>query len=423
MNTIVDRRSVQATPDEFDGTSPAGSRSAATFPFRLATPDLRQADFSRILLIKPSAVGDVVHTLPVLEKLRRRYPRARIDWLITPENAEIIRGHPALSNILLFARRDFKENGRRLGAVANLLRLIGDIRAARYDLVIDLHGQLRSALFAVASEAPIRIGFGSPIRRTASTFQGQLLKNIPKRGWAGAREGSWMAYTHRIPIPTLEVHAVDRYLWLGNLLGFDNDPPRFNLPVSPEVEARVAALLEPHARPGQLLAILVPGTVWETKHWTPEGFAGVARRLAETGFAPVFIGGKTEQALNRSIHAQAPGSADLTGQTTLTAAVALIRRASLVVTNDSGATHIAAALGRPAVSIFGPTNPVQVGPYGQPGSVVRLDLPCSPCNFRRLSQCPYSHACMRDLTVEMVMDRIREVLSRGSDAGQPHLLI
>jgi lipopolysaccharide heptosyltransferase I len=376
----------------------------------LANPDIRDAEFTRILLIKPSAVGDVVHTLPVLEKLRRRYPRARIDWLLTPENAQIVRGHPAISNILLFARRDFGKNGRRLGAMAGLLRLIAEIRAVRYELVIDLHGQFRSALFAVASEAPYRVGFGSPIRRTASTFQGQLLKNIPDRGWAGAREGSWLAYTHRIPIPTLEVHAVDRYLWVGHLLGFDDDPPVFNLPVVPGAEERVTALLATLAKPGQQIAVLVPGTMWETKHWTPEGFGGVAKGLAKMGFAPIFIGSDGERALNRSIVEMGVGG-DLTGKTTLAEAVALIRRAAVVVTNDSGAMHIGAALGRPTVSIFGPTNPVQVGPYGQAGSVVRLDLPCSPCNYRRLIQCPYGHACMRDLPVTLVMDRIRDVLA------------
>ena len=379
----------------------------------MKSPDIRQVDFSRILLIKPSAVGDVVHTLPVLEKLRRRYPQARIDWLLTPENAQLVRGHPSLSNILLFARREFSESGRRLSATAAMLRLIADIRAVRYQMVIDLHGQLRSALFTIVSEAPVRIGFDRPnrlTRRTVSTFQGRQLQNVPKRGWAGAREGSWLAYTHRIPIPTLEVHAVDRYLWVGDFLGFDNDPPAFNLPASSEAEARIANHLAAHAPPGRPLAILAPGTMWETKHWTAEGFAGVARELVKSGFAPVFIGSKSEQPLNISIHAQAPGSTDFTGQTSLADVVALIRRAALVVTNDSGTTHIAAALARPAVTIFGPTNPVQVGPYGQPDSVVRLDLPCSPCNFRRLSQCPNSHACMRDLTVEMVMERIREVL-------------
>jgi len=380
----------------------------------LATLDIRQAEFSRILLIKPSAVGDVVHTLPVLEKLRRRYPRARIDWLLTPENAPLVRGHPALSNIHLFARREFSQNGRRLTATAGMLQLIAEIRAVRYEMVIDLHGQLRSALFTVVSEAPVRIGFDRPIRRTASTVQGRPLGNIPRHGWAGAREGSWLAYNHRIPIPTLEVHAVDRYLWVGELLGFDKEPPVFNLPVCLEAEARIAGHLAAHAQPGRPLAILAPGTMWETKHWTPEGFAGVARKLAEKGFIPILIGSKGERGLNRAIQEQAPGTTDFTGQTSLADVVALMRRAAVVVTNDSGAMHIAAALGKPAISIFGPTNPVQVGPYGQPGSVVRLDLGCSPCNYRRLAQCPNGHACMRDLTVELVMERIDEALPAGA---------
>jgi len=384
----------------------------------LPTIDIRRAEFSRILIIKPSAVGDVVHALPVLEKLRRRYPRARIDWLLTPENAEMVRGHPALTNILLFNRREFT-NGRPVGAVSRVLRLIGEIRAARYEMVIDLHGQFRSALFAVASEAPVRIGFGSPIRkRTASTFQGRQLANIPDRGWTGAREGSWFAYSHRIPIPTLEVHAVDRYLWVGGLLGFDNEPPEFNLPVSPEAEERIGRHLAEHAAPGRPLAILSPATTWETKHWTTDGYAAVARRLVENGYAPVLIGAKGEEALNRFIRERAPGASDFTGQTSLPDVVALIRRAAVVITNDSGAMHIAAALNRPMVCIFGPTNPVHVGPYGHPEAVIRLDIPCSPCNYRRLSQCPNEHRCMRELTADMVFERVQAALAA---ARAPHL--
>jgi lipopolysaccharide heptosyltransferase I len=376
----------------------------------LATTDLRQIEFARILLIKPSAAGDVVHTLPVLEKLRRRYPDAQIDWLLTPENAPLVQGHPAISNILLFRRREFGRDGLPLSAITRLLHLIGQIRAARYQLVIDLHGQLRSGLFALASQAPYRIGFDKPVRQSATHFQGRQLQNIPTRGWSGAREGSWLAYNYRIPIPTLDVHAVDRYLWLGPMLGLDDGPPVFNLPASPEAEARIAGHLKAYAPPGKRIAIIAPGTKWETKHWRPEGFAEVARQLAENGFIPIFIGSKSEQALNRAIHARAPGSTDFTGQTSLADLVALIRRADLVVSNDSASMHIAAALGKPAVSIFGPTNPTQVGPYGQAGCVVRLNLSCSPCNFRRLAQCPHHHACMHDLTVDMVMDRIRKVV-------------
>src|SRR5438270_12194167 len=117
----------------------------------LDTNDLRARNFSRILLIKPSALGDVVHTIPVLVKLRARYPRARIDWLITPESAEVVRHHPALSNVVLFARRDFSKRGHRWRAMLVFLDLLRQIRRAKYDLIIDMHGQVRSALFALIS--------------------------------------------------------------------------------------------------------------------------------------------------------------------------------------------------------------------------------------------------------------------------------
>ena len=383
----------------------------------MASPDISRAEFSRILLIKPSAVGDVVHTLPVLEKLRRRYPAARIDWLLTPENAEIVRGHGAISNILLFARKEFSKEGQRLSAAGAMLGLVREIQAARYEMVLDLHGQLRSGLFAMVSGAPVRVGFDKPIRRGVSVWQGKPMGNVARRGWAGAREGAWIFYTHRIPIPTLEVHAVDRYLWVGKMLGLDEDAPVFNLPRSQEAEERVERMLAGRVREGRL-AMLVPGTMWETKHWRPEGFAGVARALMEMGYAVVLVGGKGEMARNEGVRAAAPGTMDVTGQTSLSDVVALTRRAAVVVTNDSGLMHIAAALGRRTVSVFGPTNPVQVGPYGQPEGVVRLDLACSPCNYRRLSQCPNEHACMMDLTVEMVMERVRAAVGQAPQLSQ-----
>src|SRR6516164_8060623 len=110
--------------------------------------DLRFRPFQRILLIKPSAVGDVVHTLPVLVKLRARYPEARIDWLITPENADLIRHHPALSNAIFFPRNDFARIGRNWPATLGPLRLLSTLLGGRYDLIVDLHGQFRSAIFA-----------------------------------------------------------------------------------------------------------------------------------------------------------------------------------------------------------------------------------------------------------------------------------
>ena len=252
---------------------------------------LRSAEFSRILLIKPSALGDVVHTLPVLVKLRARYPRARIDWLITPENAEVVRYHPALSNVVLFARRDFSKRGRRWRAFLSFFDLLKQIRSAKYELVIDMHGQVRSAFFALISGARVRIGFDRPIKRGLTVSAEHDLKNIPSHGWRGAREGSWIAYTHRIPIPTLDVHAIDRYLWVAPLLGLDDNPPDLTIHLSPQATSKVNRLLEEQGvTVSKPLVVLVPGTIWETKHWTIEGFAGVARQFLQDGFAVALAG-------------------------------------------------------------------------------------------------------------------------------------
>jgi heptosyltransferase I len=373
---------------------------------------LRSADFSRILLIKPSALGDVVHTLPVLVKLRARYPRAQIDWLITPENAEVVRYHPALSNIVLFARRDFSKRGRRWRAFLSFFDLLKQIRSAKYELIIDMHGQVRSAFFALISGARVRIGFDRPVKRGLTVSAEHDLKNIPSHGWRGAREGSWIAYTHRIPIPTLDVHAIDRYLWVAPLLGLDDNPPDLTIHLSPQATSKVNRLLEEQGvTVSKPLVVLVPGTIWETKHWTIEGFAGVARQFLQDGFAVALAGTVRDQQRCRQIAAAAPGTCDLSGKTTPADLAALIRRAEVAVTNDSGSMHVAASLGKPMVSVFGPTNPVHIGPYERPESVVRVDLPCSPCNYRRLSQCPFDHACMKQVTSAMVVERVRKILS------------
>ena len=354
----------------------------------------------------------MVHTIPVLVKLRTRYPRARIDWLITPENAEIVRSHPALSNVVLFARRDFSKRGYRWRALVAFFDLLKQIRRAKYDLVVDMHGQVRSAFFSLISGARVRIGFDRPIKRGLTVSAEHDLKNIPNHGWRGAREGSWVAYTHRIPIPTLDVHAIDRYLWVGELLGFDEDPPDLTIHLSAETIRRMERLLQEHGVPASKpLVVLVPGTIWETKHWTIDGFAGVARHFLQGGFAVALAGTKRDQQRCRQIAAAAPGTCDFSDRTTPAELAALIRRAEVAVTNDSGSMHVAASLGKPMVSVFGPTNPVHIGPYQRPESVVRMDLPCSPCNYRRLSQCPFDHACMKQVTSAIVVERVRRILA------------
>ena len=373
--------------------------------------ELRDRSFRRILLIKPSAVGDVVHALPVLVKLRARYPDARIDWLITPENADLVRHHPDVSNLVLFPRRGF---GRTWTGTLGPLRLVAALRRGRYDLVIDLHGQFRSAACALATAAPVRIGFDRPVRRESRAPE------IPgQHGWSGAREGSWLTSTHRIAIPTLDVHAVDRYLWLSPMLGLDDAPPDFRVTLTPEALAENAALLRARGVGVEVkpLAVLVPGTIWETKHWHVEGFAAVGRHLLASDYAVVLAGTARDLPRSRAIAERASGVVDLCGQTPLAGLVALIRRAALCVTNDSGSMHLAVAEGVPVVSVFGPTSSHRIGPYGRPRAVVEAGVPCAPCYLRRLRDCPHHHACMTGVSGAMVVERIEEVLAGFAGAA------
>jgi heptosyltransferase-1 len=376
---------------------------------------LSTRDFRRILLIKLSAVGDVVHTFPVLNKLRRRYPAAQIDWLVSSPIAEFLSPHPAINNILEFAREEWTRPWR-LTPLANSARLAARLRAGGYDLVLDLQGQLRSGLCARATRAPVRIGFGKPLARRWEQMSRKLPDEARKHAWQGAREGSWLAYTHYIPLPSLEVHAVDRYLAVGPMLGLDDGAADFSFPIARAAADRIDALLHDHGIANAKLVALAPGTVWETKQWRREGFAAVARHFLQEGLAVTLIGSARERALCDEVAALAPGAINLAGETTLPELAALIRRSAIAVTNDSGPMHLAVALGRPVVSIFGPTYPVWAGPYRRADVVLQADIPCSPCYLRHLSRCRYAHDCMREVTAEAVIARAESVL-RNAGAG------
>ena len=377
--------------------------------------ELRSRDFRKILLIKLSAVGDVIHTIPVLNKLRRRYPSAQLDWLVTPAIAELLRHNPAITNVIEFAREDWSRPWTPAPFVS-YARLAAKLRANGYDLVIDMHGQFRTAVFALATGAPVRIGFDRPRARVWDASPRTFSAEARKHAWQGAREGSWLAYTDHIPVPTLDLHAVDRYLSVGPILGLEEDPPDFSFPIPQAASANIESLLHRHDIAGAPLVAMAPGTIWETKHWGTDKFAEVARHFLQKGFAVALMGSRRERVVCEEVARLAPGSVDVAGETTLTELAALVRRSAISVTNDSGPMHLAVALGRPVVSVFGPTDPIWIGPYGRADAVLRAGVPCSPCLLRQLSRCRYDHVCMENVSAPAVIERMERVLGNGAGA-------
>jgi lipopolysaccharide heptosyltransferase I len=336
----------------------------------------------RILIIKPSAIGDVVHALPVLNLMRRRWPAAHIAWLVTPACAGLLERHPQLDEVVRFERRELGKGWRSPRAALELYRFTRALRDARFDLVVDLQGLFRSGWLAAATRAPVRVG--------------------P----ANAREGAWLFYTHRVPTGAIEQHAIERYLTIAEALGCERGPVEFVFAVDDGDRGHVAQLV-----PGGRYAVLMPGANWETKQWPVEHFAGLVAPLRERfGLDSVVAGGPDVAGLA----AQVPGAVNLAGRTNLRQLVALLERAALVVANDSGPMHVAAALGRPLVTPYGPTNPVRTGPYGRGDSVVRLDIACSPCYSRRCSH----QSCLRCLTIDPVLESAaRQMRGEGAVDG------
>jgi len=376
--------------------------------------DLRSRDFRKILLIKLSAVGDVVHTFPVLNKLRRRYPAARLDWLVTPGITELLQHNPAISNVIAFSRDEWSAPWRSTPYV-NAARLIAQLRAVEYDLVIDLQGQFRSAVFAFTSGAPVRIGFDKPRADIWQTLARKIPEEARKHAWQGAREGSWLAYTDYIALPTLDIHPVERYLGVAPMLGLDDGLADFSFPIPQEAHARIEALADYYEIAKAKLLVMAPGTNWETKEWRRDAFAEVARHFLQKGCVVTLIGSDRERAVCDEVARLAPGAVNLAGETTLSELAALISRATLCVTNDSGPMHLAVALGRPVVSVFGPTDQVWAGPYHRDGAVLRADLPCSPCYLRELRRCPHNHDCMKNVSAGAVIERVESLLNERAN--------
>ncbi len=337
-------------------------------------------DHPRILLVKLSSFGDVIHALPALEALRSAYPRGQLTWLVEEAYTPLLRGHPALDEVLAIPRVRLGENPGPRDFLA-LIRLARRLRAQPFDLVVDLQGLLKSALWVALAKSPRKVGYD------------------------GTREGSYLVLTEKVAPYDLDAHAVWRYLHLARYLGAPPAPPRFRLGLAGDADLE-GIIPRAAARP---LSVIHPGARWASKLWPAGSWAGLADWLSRgRGFTVALTGSRGDRELAQAIADETPAPIlNLAGRTTLPELAAIFRQAALAVTADTGPMHLAAALGTKVVAIFGPTAPWRTGPFGEGHEIVRLGLECSPC-FKR--HCPEPR-CLLELPLEAVQAACEKVLS------------
>ena len=358
----------------------------------------------KILIVKLSAIGDVIHTLPALTALRRHYPNAQIDWLVETAAADLVQGHAALNRVLIWRRREFVQllkAGRFSSAAGLFLSLLQQLRDSRYDLILDFQALLKSSLWIFLAKARRKAGFGKGMEHS---------------------EKSHLFLNERIPAISMEVHALDRGLRLLRAFGISDSQVRYDLPIEKEEERAAEQLMvESGVRLNRPFVAINPVAKWPTKLWAAERFRELAEGLLRKGFQVVFTGSKEDRPhIDEMAGTLSPSIRRLDGRTTLKVLAAVYRSASVVVSTDTGPMHLAAAVRTPVVALFGPTAPWRTGPYGEGHVVLRAGVRCSPCFSRSCKTTDLEPmACMNRITVEQVVDAVTRLdAERKSRAGQ-----
>lgn len=361
-------------------------------------PPLNEICPRRILLLKPSALGDIMHALPVLTGLRRRFPGAHLSWAVNRAYEPILQGHPDLDEVLGFDRHASRSGWWK--ATRSFFGFLRLLRKNQYDLVLDLQGLLRTGIMCAATGAPRRVGLST------------------------AREGSCWSYTDVVQIPQPEgTHAVDRYWAVVRALGGDGPPAPFHLPVQPLAEAWARDALVELPRPWMIVGA---GSRWTTKRWHTRHFAQLAQKAwSRFGGSVVLVGGAEESALASEVRdGMRLPLVDLTGKTTLPQLTAVLALADVVIANDTGPLHMAVALGRPVVAPYTCSRITLTGPYpgglggAHPnssfGGAVQTEVPCQGSLKKHCSHM----SCMQELTPDRLWPLLHRVLREWQTQNQ-----
>jgi len=339
-----------------------------------------------ILIVKLSAIGDVIHTLPSLSALRRLYPGAHITWVVEEAAADLVTGHPCLDRVLIFRRKSWiadLKKGRFKSAWCGFKAFQAELQSRPYDLVIDFHGLFKSSIVVALSKGKRKLGYDS---------------------W---QEAGRLFLTEKIP-EDMNKHAVDRYLDFPRYLGARIEKAEFVLPTTTETVSRINAMMQRLGLEKKKFIAVSPIALWDTKLWNDRKFATLADVIRQQLRIPVVFTGHSKEALDKITSHMTTETINIGGQTSLTELACLYSNALLVVTTDSGPMHLAAATGTPVVALFGPTDPNRTGPYGPGHTVLRTGISCSPC-FKKKCE---TRKCMEDITPEQVLKAVEEMVDR-----------
>ena len=339
-----------------------------------------------ILIIKLSAIGDVIHALPVSYAIKETYPEARLTWAVEPPARELLVDNPYIDDILVFEKKKFKTSLR--GFWENFGPLRQKLKGGHFDISLDLQGLGKSAALAYFSGASRRYGT------------------------ADMREGSgWISKS--VHGPNARGHIVERYLDVARAIGCRVERVMFPVAIAAaDQETARQRLVQAGVPEGRAYAVLAMGANWPNKRWPVRDYAALADWLFERRVIPVFVGGGLldEHLIDDIIRLALVPPMNLVGQTTLKQLAAVIAGASIVIGGDTGPVHLAAGLGVPTVMLMGPTDANRNGPYGQIENAIEVNRPCRYCWKRA---CPKGLDCLAAIHPPEVEEKIEEIWRRA----------
>jgi lipopolysaccharide heptosyltransferase I len=344
----------------------------------------------KILITRLSAIGDVIHALPVAYAIRKKYPNAQIDWLVEIKAAPLVNLNPYLDNVIILPRQKWKKQLKEEGFIKTAKSFISffkEMRNRKYDITIDFQGLFKSA------------------------FCGFLIKPLLRMGPEDGREMSTLFYQAKIGTPERTVHRVQRNLHLAGALDTDIEEVNYGLKMTPVIKSRVSRLFEKENIPrDKKLIVINPFTNWESKNWFLERYFELADRLIELGYFIIFTGSNNDrEAINRFV-SKSDAYANLAGRTDLEELTEIYNRAKLYIGGDTGPTHLAAAVDLTVVALMGPTDPETNGPFGKGHTVIQDNsLECIRCWDKH---CSRNMQCMKSITVDQVLRMIKNKLDK-----------